>query len=262
VTETLREIALSAAEVQEILAQCGSSALLVGGQALALWAVYFNVEPVGVLSGKITSDADFIGNAQLAERLGRALNWDIWRPKFDDATPQTAKLTRAVKGGIQQIDFLSGIIGLETRAIQTRAVEITLRSGICLRVLHPLDVLESRLQNLLSLPEKRDQAGVAQANLAIAVAGRFLEQLIEGDANQRALFDAIERIAQIATNKRLSSVIVDYELDLLAIVPTSKIEDPEFQTLRWPQITAAAREQTNRYRKRSQKKSVTAPRKS
>jgi hypothetical protein len=50
VTETLREIALSAAEVQEILAQCGSSALLVGGQALALWAVYFDVEPVGVLS--------------------------------------------------------------------------------------------------------------------------------------------------------------------------------------------------------------------
>jgi hypothetical protein len=55
-------------------------------------------------------------------------------------------------------------------------------------LLHPLDVLESRLQNLLSLPQKRDEAGIAQANLAIAVAGS------------------------------------------------------EFQTLRWPQITAAARE--------------------
>jgi hypothetical protein len=187
------------------------------------------------------------------------LNWDLWRPKLDDATPQTAKLTRAVKGGVQQIDFLSGIIGLDTRAIQTRAVEITLRSGISLRVLHPLDVLESRLQNLLSLPEKRDQAGVAQANLAIAVAGRFLEQLLGKDANQRALFDAIERIAQIATNKRLSSVLVDYGLDLLAIIPTSKIENSGFQTLRWPQITAAAREQTDRYRKRPQKKSVNPP---
>jgi hypothetical protein len=162
-------------------------------------------------------------------------------------------LTRAVKGGVQQIDFLSGIIGLDTRAIQTRAVEITLRSGISLRVLHPLDVLESRLQNLLSLPEKRDQAGVAQANLAISVAGRFLEQLLGEDANQRALFDAIERIAQIATNKRLSSVIVDYGLDLLAIVPASKIDNSEFQTLRWPQITAAAEEQTNKYRQRSHK---------
>ena len=138
-------------------------------------------------------------------------------------------------------------------------MEITLRSGISLRVLHPLDVLESRLQNLLSLPEKRDQAGIAQANLAIAVAGRFLEQLLGEDANQRALFDAIERIAQIATNKRLSSVIVEYGFDLLAIVPTSKIENSEFQTLRWPQITAAAQEQTDRYRKRSQKKSVAAP---
>jgi hypothetical protein len=170
------------------------------------------------------------------------LNWDLWRPKLDDATPQTAKLTRAVKGGIQQIDFLSGIMGLDTRAIQTRAVEITLRSGISLRVLHPLDMLESRLQNLLSLPQKRDQAGIAQANLAIAVVGRFLEQRLKDDGNQRALFDAIERVAQIATNKRLSSVIVDYGLDLLAIVPTSKIENSEFQTLRWPQIATAARE--------------------
>jgi hypothetical protein len=262
VTETIREIALSAAEVQEILAQCGSSALLVGGQALALWAIYFDVEPVGVLSEKITSDADFIGNAELAEKLGRTLKWDLWRPNFDDATPQTAKLTRAVKGGVQQIDFLSGIIGLESQAIQTRAVEITLRSGISLRVLHPLDVLESRLQNLLSLPEKRDETGVAQANLAIAIAGRFLEQLFETDTGQRALFDAIERIAQIATNKRLSSVIVDYSLDLLAIVPVSKIGNSEFRTLRWPQITAAARKQTNKYRERAKRKSVSLNRKS
>lgn len=109
------------------------------------------------------------------------------------------------------------------------------------------------MQNLLSLPEKRDQAGVAQANLAISVAGRFLEQLLGEDANQRALFDAIERIAQIATNKRLSAVIVDYGLDLLAIVPASKIDNSEFQTLRWPQITAAAEDQTNKYRQRSHK---------
>jgi hypothetical protein len=38
-----------------------------------------------------------------------------------------------------------------------------------------------------------------------------------------ALFDAIERIAQIATNKRLSAVIVEYGLDLLNIVLYSSV---------------------------------------
>ena len=257
-TERLHEIALSPDEVREILAQCGSRALLVGGQALALWTAVYGVTPPKVLAASISSDADFIGNATLARKLGEALNgWDFWQPKLDDATPQTAKLSRTVNGGIKQIDFLGAIAGLDTAAVQRRAVVITLASGVELRVLHPLDVLESRLQNLLLIPEKRHAAGIAQAHLAVRIANAFLARRIEEGAGAREVLDAIERIGQIATNKRLIGVMLDYEVDILSAVPFEKVDHAEFRAKRWPQITQAVQElRRKRQQQRARRRKV------
>ncbi|HEX2494870.1 MAG TPA: hypothetical protein VHK24_13950, partial [Steroidobacter sp.] len=49
---------------------------------------------------------------------------------------------------IKQVDFLSGIVGLDTEAIRNRASQLTLADGTTVQLLHPLDVLESRLRNL------------------------------------------------------------------------------------------------------------------
>jgi hypothetical protein len=248
VTEPLHEVALTPDEVREILAQCGAHALLVGGQALALWASVYEVTPPKVLAASISSDAHFIGDALLARRLGDALKgWDFWQPTLDDATPQTAKLSRTVEGGVKQIDFLGTIAGLETSAVQRRAVTITLASRVELRVLHPLDVLESRLQNLLLIPEKRNAAGIAQAQLAVRVANAFLARRIEEDASFREVLDAIERVGQIATNKRLISVTLDYEIDILSAVPIEKVDHADFRKKRWPQITQLVKERQREY---------------
>ena len=250
-TEPIREIALTPDEVREILAQCGPHALLVGGQALALWAAVYAVSPPKVLAASISSDADFIGNAALARRLGAALKgWDLWQPTLDDATPQTAKLSRTVPGGIKQIDFLGAIAGLDTAAIQRRAVVIALASGVEFRVLHPLDVLESRLQNLLLIPAKRHAAGIAQAHLAVRIANAFLTRRIEEGASVREVLDAIERIGQIAANKRLVGVLLDYDVDILSAVPIEKVDHTDFRMKRWPQIVQSMQERRRKYQQR------------
>src|SRR5919108_2058996 len=167
----LPEVALTEEEIDQILRSCNGRALLVGGQSLAFWAQHYRVKPpLGVLAESVTSDADFIGSAQIALDLWqslRALDWKYWQPSPADATSQTAKLSKTVEGqGIKQVDFLDSIIGLRTEGIQRRAAVLTLADGTRLRVLHPLDVLESRLQNLAQLAEKRTSQGTAQANLA------------------------------------------------------------------------------------------------
>jgi hypothetical protein len=250
VTRQIPEVALTPEEVQEILAHCGSDALLVGGQALALWAAVYEVTPPPVLAAAISSDADFIGSVQLARKLGHALkSWEFWQPAPDDATPQTAKLTRTMEEGIKQIDFLDGIAGLDTDAVQRRAATITLASGTELRVLHPLDVLESRLQNLRLIAGKRNAAGIAQAHLAVAIGRSFLLRLIEDEVSIRVIFDAVERIGQIATNKALTEVMLDYNVDLLSAVPAERIEQSAFRTKRWPQITQTVAERKRKYQK-------------
>lgn len=78
-SRALREAELTTEEIERILRVCGSRALLVGGQALATWAVYYGIQPVGELSRAVTMDVDFIGTSKIAEELQRSLGapWKI-----------------------------------------------------------------------------------------------------------------------------------------------------------------------------------------
>jgi hypothetical protein len=93
-SEQLQEVALTEEEKDTILSYCGPEPLLVGGQALAFWAVWFKIESPAELGDKVTTDADFIGSSKNARALNKQLHWTMWTPSLDDSTPQTAKLTR------------------------------------------------------------------------------------------------------------------------------------------------------------------------
>ncbi len=260
----LPELALGDEEIDQILHGCAGRALLVGGQALAFWAQHYQVTPLGVLAASVTSDADFIGTAQVARDLWqnlRALGWKYWQPAPDDATSQTAKLSKTVGGqGIKQIDFLGGIIGLATEGVRRRAVVLTLADGTRLWVLHPLDVLESRLQNLARLPAKRTSQGAAQAHLALEIARCHLEEALRQESPRR-FFDAVERVAHMAQEADLAGVLHDYKLDLLGVVPIDRVAGDEFRTRRWPQLQEAA-EQRRRAYAQSRERRPASPRSS
>lgn len=252
-TTSLSEVALTEEEIDQILRSCNGRALLVGGQALAFWAQHYQVKPLGVLAANVTSDADFVGTAQVARELWqtlRALGWKYWQPSPDDATSQTAKLTKTVDGqGIKQVDFLGSVIGLNTESIRRRAVALNLADGTLLWVLHPLDVLESRLQNLVRLSSKRTSQGVAQTHLALEVVRCYLQEALHENSPRR-LLDAIERVAHIARQPGLAAVLHDYSLDLLSVVPVDRVPVEEFRTRRWPQLKAAVDEQRRIYARR------------
>ena len=63
------EVALTQDELASILRICSPDALLVGGQALAFWVDRLAVPRPPELAASITTDADFIGNADIARRL-------------------------------------------------------------------------------------------------------------------------------------------------------------------------------------------------
>ncbi len=250
-TKSRRGVAtpLTAADVRRILEVCSPDGVLVGGQALAFWADHLQVRLPADLQSGVTADADFIGDATLARRLGKALGWKVWLPALDDATPQTGKVTHALQdGGIKQVDFLSGVVGLTTKDLLRRAVEVKIEGIGTLRVLHPLDVLDSRIQNLNALAEKRTEAGVAQARLAVDVVRALVRRQIALEGERIAL-RLLERIVEISADIAAVRVFLLYGIDPLQAVPLE-----EFRTTtalhqrRWPQIEAdiAARRETLR----------------
>jgi hypothetical protein len=110
------------------------------------------------------------------------------------------------------------------------------------KIIHPLDLLASKLHNLASPPEKRDVHGVAQARLAINVVRAFISQA-HVDLKEREVFPFVEEVRRIALDKRLSHVCYEYNFDVLSAVPYEIFKDENFQSRRWPQIQALVAEQ-------------------
>lgn len=231
------EAPLDAEDVRKILTICAPTGLLVGGQALAFWADHLRVErPRSLISG-VTADADFIGDAALATALGRRLGWQTWIPSLDDATPQTGKVThRTRSGGVKQVDFLSGVVGLTTKDLARRAIEMDVPDIGRLRVIHPVDVLDSRIQNLHLLPEKRTDAGISQARLALGVVRAFITREI-AEHGERVGLRLLERVADMARDIAAVRVFLLYGIDPLQAVPLEQFRTTaSLHKLLWPQI--------------------------
>jgi hypothetical protein len=234
------EAPLAPAEVSRILSICSPEGLLVGGQALAFWADHFGVRRPADLESGVTADADFIGDSALARHLGKQLGWTTWIPTLDDATPQTGKVTHRLKNGtVKQVDFLSGVVGLTTKDLVRRAVELEVPGAGILRVIHPIDVLDSRIQNLHALAEKRNRAGIAQAMLAVDVGRACIRREI-AEAGERAGLKLLERVADIADDIAAVRVFLLYGVEPLAAVPLEDFRTTSaLHKVRWPQIVAA-----------------------
>jgi hypothetical protein len=237
----LPKLALSDNEVAEILRASDKIAILVGGQALSIWATFYQVAIPMVLTSNVTRDADFIGSADTALIVKAGLSNKDW--KFEQIapgtlSPVTAQLTLQTQNGVKEIDFLGSIVGLHTDDVRKRAVPLNLPNGSVVTVLHPLDVLASRLHNLAEIPEKRNDKGVAQAELAISIAGAFLRDTI-AHRTERELFNQIERLKNIVTNDRITAICRHYALDVLSCVPIDQITNENFKAIRWPQIRCA-----------------------
>ncbi len=236
-SERETEAPLTPEDVQAILSICSPRGLLVGGQALAFWADHLQVARPADLSSGVTADADFIGDSVLAKDLGKRLGWQTWIPALDDSTPQTGKVTHRTRSGeIKQVDFLSGVVGLNTKDLARRAIELEVPQIGRLRVIHPIDVLDSRIQNLHLLPEKRTQAGKAQARLAVDVARAFISQEIAA-RGERVALKLLERVAEIAGDIAAIRVFLLYGIDPLQAVPLEEFRTTSaLHKVRWPQI--------------------------
>jgi hypothetical protein len=246
------EAPLTPQDVRKILSICSPRGLLVGGQALAFWADNLQVERPANLASGVTADADFIGDSLLAKALGKHLGWQTWIPALDDSTPQTGKVTHRTKSGeVKQVDFLSGVVGLNSKDLARRAIEMELPDIGRLRVIHPIDVLDSRIQNLHLLPEKRNAAGISQAQLAVGVARAFIQREV-GTRGERAGRKLLERVAEIAGDIAAVRVYLLYDIDPLKAVPLEDFRTTSaLHKVRWPQIVAEVTETRESRRKLS-----------
>jgi len=227
--------------LERILALANNGMILIGGQALAFWAAYYDA-PAPVIA--VTKDVDFIGTKVDVERLARGLDARAVLPRKGDMTLLVGQVLKDLPGGNYiNIDVMSRVYGdLTTEVIAGRAVQAESPAGRFL-VLHPLDVLQGRLENVYGLPAKQDEHGRAQLTVAIAVARKFLADIaaleaLQTDDSARPValghLARIERLALSDAGRKVAKRYDIYVADAIDPVPVKHIKP--FMSKKLPQL--------------------------
>jgi len=167
--------------LERILKLAGTDMILVGGQALAFWAAYYHT-PAPTIA--ITKDVDLLGTKADVERLARGLDAKAVFPGKKDITMLVGQVLKDLPGGnYVNIDVMFRVHGdISTEAISSRAVLADSPAGrFC--AMHPLDVLQGRLEKVHGLSAKQDEHGVAQLRLAIDMVQKFVADIASQEAS-------------------------------------------------------------------------------
>lgn len=173
--------------------------ILVGGQAIETWGLYFDVLPPTGDRHPLTEDADFYGGKDdakwLCAQLGKADTELILNKDFDPSPNTAIAYVRRPDGRVLLLDFLRTVVGLTPAQIKELAVPVNV-GDIRFSVLHPLLCLESRLANLEKLPWKRNTNGVMQTTWSIGIVRAYLLRMRGEGASDRDIIKACHHVAE------------------------------------------------------------------
>ena len=178
----MKEACFSAKDIDALLSSMGKGDILVGGQALAFWTGYYEIQfklPATVPA--ITMDGDILGTRGSARRIASAMGGRVTPAPKDAITILVAQVTIELgKDSFLNVDIIDRINGLTNEEIRKRALPVA-RGQQSFLVMHPLDVFVSRVRNILSIPSKQDEKGRLQLLLGVLVARRFIEDIARKD---------------------------------------------------------------------------------
>ncbi len=237
--------------VQRVLERAPPDVVLIGGQALAYWMGYYGIHDPAGIAPAVSRDVDFFTRdasnfhplRQFADAIGG-------RAEVRDIRALSALIGSAVapagEGRVYNVDLLHAVVGLERESIEANAVMVAVPgTELMLRVMHPLDVLQSRNANLHSLTEKQDEAGQWQFRLAIEVARAYLEEQINAidedpdlseAERRRKTFDAIGPVSDYASQDAARKNAERYGIHLADAIPVWRISADVFWRKQWPYL--------------------------
>lgn len=234
------EVAVSQEQLASILSNVTPGAVLVGGQALAFWVAHYGVSlPVGLV-GAISDDADFLGTRADVEAIAQGVGGRSSYPPKRAMTALIGQVTVPVAPGeYVNVDVLHRLIGLDGDQVRDHAAEVELDS-VTFQVMHPMDVLQSRVANLATIKDKQNAQGIEQTRLSLQVARAYIAEIAAvPEHGQRHAVKLIEHVVTIARSGSGRRVARKFGIEFRAAIPHHLVASTAFQTRRWPQIVNA-----------------------
>jgi hypothetical protein len=226
----------------ELIAQCGISTIILGGQAVNIHANSYAPEiPDLEQYGSLTSvDLDLHGGMAEAKALVKLFNPKHFEINHGDGDVNHAGVMSCSIGEIDiVIDVLAHLVGLSGSEILQSSFRY---EDVPLPVLHPVQCLMSKTHNVAKLPQTERQ-DIKHLLIMIHVCQAHLWENI---GNSRYVLNQIESISFFSRSVEARKVHREHGIHLLDAIPIEKLRqlnDPKIQIFlekRWPQVLAAA----------------------
>lgn len=219
------EVPIDAATVDRFLANMGTDMVLVGGQALAFWMDRYGISASGAV---VSNDGDALGQVAQAHDMAVRLKAQLLKPPPHARTALVAQLRIPSLGGkIANIDVLHQLYtvsGLRkssefTRRVVQGSVKVEWRAGQFIRVMAPMDVLESRVHNAVGLLDDKGPHVLTQAEWAIEVARVALVKLAS-NANPKdgRLGQKLQGVYTLAHSRAGRALLLAHRIEVLNAV--------------------------------------------
>lgn len=227
------------ARVEEIVRE--RRVVLVGGQAVAIWTAYLHRHLTdGLIAQVVSSDLDFLGNADDVQRAGKLLEGTVRVSRWEDRTT-LAGVAMDSDGHERRLDFMTSVYGMSSEDVRNTAIEIDLfideNRQLPIWVMHPERCMESRVHNSV-LANKQTDLAWRQLRASILCARAFSQLLLDerGDAGVRDVLSLNERIFRFAQEDRSSRLSLGRNIEVFDAVLDDERLPEKFRTIRLPQM--------------------------
>ncbi len=191
--------------------------LLVGGQAVNLWALYY-LDPKSELAPFVSRDADVLGDEDTLKLLGQVAGQ---KPRFFPQKPPTNEVgvvvARDASGAPLLIEVLRYVHGVTNEDLRDPVYLFALgEKAVQVQAPGPIALLRAKIANLVDL----NQTGRQDARhvlILMQVLTRYLADLEttarEGAMTERKLIDFLERLLSTLISKKGRQVSADLVID-------------------------------------------------
>jgi len=195
--------------------------LLVGGQAVNLWALYYQDRTTG-LTPFVSRDADVLGDKETLKALGKLTGA---KPQFFPLRPPSNEvgvvITKDAKGQPLLIEVLSSVRGVTNEELNEPAYTMAIGAGgVRVQVPGPIILLKAKIANLADLP----QAGRQDSRHVIILARllpAYLEDLQkavgEKRMEERKLIGFLEQLLTVVTSKNGRKALAQLQIEPRAL---------------------------------------------
>ncbi len=221
---------LDAATLDAFLKGMGTDMVLVGGQALAFWMDRYEIEPHGAV---ISNDGDVLGQVGRAQRIAQDLRAALVKPDSRALTSLVAqiRIPAGNDGRVRNIDVLhllytvSGLSKSQdfTEAVWRESVEMEWQPGHRIRVMHPLHVLDSRVQNAVGLLVDKGPHVLTQAAWAIQVARAAILRVLRSPGEGDRLGAMVQQVYRLARSRAGRQLMREHGIETLQAVPVAEL---------------------------------------